>query len=75
MPSQINRRIKALIFQEKIKLVITMTRFLNSSNKAIINTNEDLMKAIIINYSYKERIYETDEENIMISRIKNSEAL
>ena len=70
-----NRRIKDLISQEKIKLAITMTRFLNSFNETVEDVKEDLLKEIAINYSYKERVYETDEEDIKISRVKDLEAL
>ena len=52
-----------------------MTRFLNSFNKNIINIEENLIETIAASYSYKERAYKTNKENITIPRIKNSEAL
>ena len=52
-----------------------MTRFLYSFNETIDNINKNLIKLIIISYSYEERAYETNEENIIIPRIKNLEAL
>ena len=52
-----------------------MARFLNPFNEDVDDIEEDLVEAIIAIYSYNERAYETDKEDVIISRVKDSEAL
>ena len=52
-----------------------MTRFLNPSNEDINNIEEDLVEIIATIYSYEERAYKTDKEDIMIFYIKDLKAL
>ena len=73
--SQMDKRIKDLASREKIKSAINVTRFLNPSDEDVDDIEEDLVKTIAATYSYKERAYETDEEDIIVSRVKDSETL
>ena len=52
-----------------------VTRFLNSINKDIVNKDKNIINLIIAIYSYKERAYKTNKENISIPRIKNLKVL
>ena len=73
--STIDKRIKALVSQEKIKSAIDITRFLNPLNEDIDNQGDNLINLIAAAHSDEERAYETGEEDIRVPRVKDSEAL
>ena len=73
--TQMDKQIKVLASKEKIKSAMNVARFLNPADEDVDDKEEDIVNVIAAAYSHEERAYETDEENVPVARVKDSEAL
>ena len=73
--TQMDKQIKVLASKEKIKSAMNVARFLNPADEDVDDKEEDIVNVIAAAYSHEERAYKTDEENVPVARVKDSEAL
>ena len=72
---QIQATIRRLKDRDHIQSVMRMDEFLNPVEEVVEDTEEDLEDQIVAIYDSHEREYETEEEEVIVSRVQNKDAL
>ena len=72
---QIQATIRRLKDRDHIQSVMRIDEFLNPVEEVVEDTEEDLEDHIVAIYDGHESEYETEEEEVIVSRVQNKDAL
>ena len=73
--SSMAQQIHHLVHQDRIAKAMSITQFLNPQEEDVYDTEEVLIDDIVNSYSREERAYETNEEDVIMPRIRHNEAI
>ena len=69
------QHIHYLVYQDRIAKAMSITQFLYLQEEDFYDTEEVLIDDIVNSYSREERAYETNEEDVIMLRIRQNEAI
>ena len=73
--AQIGNSIRLLAHQARIKTAMDIHMFLNPADEIVEDTDHQIFEDITQAYSTGNRLYESDEEDVIVPKISAKEAL